>query len=526
MPNRLAFTALAVAFIALTISNSPLRAQFAQERREIRIGISGVPTEIEPGMALEGAGPLIQRQIFDTLVAYNPASTDIEPALATRWISSREGLVWTFILRDNVRFHDGKALSAADVVASLERPLKIGTRPAAAVWSALLRGAPGVVKAVRAVDARTVQVILTQPYAPLLTVLAHPGFGVARQVGAGADARLVGTGPYRLTDLSGGRVVLEAFPNHWAGLPHAERLVFLDIEDNDHAEAELSAQALDVWFPPGPPRRTQGALSIPGPRVGYLAFQTERDLMSRKKIRQAIAAAIDPAVIGAALGSGAVPLQSYLPPGVWARREGSPVLGGARKTVIGLLKEGRWPAGSSVTLLAPDDAGAVDTKAVAEALQLSLEAVNIDVKLRIEPPELAAAARAAGDHDMTLAEATVIAGDPHLFLYPLSTSEGAVKGRPTFNVSFYRNPQLDDVLVRASQLAFRPERQRLYQRAQAVLAEEMPWLPLYVKLLWAVARPEVRGLRLHPTGFPRLSTVLMEAGLPAGPLDPAPPGGR
>lgn len=528
MPNRLALTALAVALVALTTSTSPLLAQFAQVRREIRIGIPGVPAEIEPGTALEGAGPLIERQIFDTLVAYNPASTDVEPALATRWIVSREGLVWTFVLRDNVRFHDGKALSAADVVTSLERPLKIGTRPVAAVWSALLRGAPGVVKAVRATDARTVQVILTQPYAPLLAALAHPGFGVTRQVGAGADGttRLVGTGPYRLADVSGGRIVLEAFPGHWAGPPQAERLVFLDVPDDDRAEAELSAQALDIWLPPGPPRRTQRALSIPGPRVGYLAFQTERELLSRKKVRQAIAAAIDPAVIGVALGPAAVPLQSYLPPGVWARREGSPVLGGTRRSVTTLLKEGRWPSGSSLTLLAPDDSGPVDAKAVAEALQLTLEAVNIDVKLRIESPELAAAARASGEHDIALAEATVIAGDPHLFLYPLSTSEGTVKGRPAFNVSFYRNPQLDDVLVRASQLAFRPERQRLYQRAQAVLAEEMPWLPLYVKLLWAVARPEVRGLRLHPTGFPLLSTVAMEVASPADPVDPASPGGR
>jgi hypothetical protein len=47
-----------------------------------------------------------------------------------------------------------------------------------------------------------------------------------------------------------------------------------------------------------------------------------------------------------------------------------------------------------------------------------------------------------------------------------------------------------------------------------------------VKLLWAVARPEVRGLRLHPTGFPRLSAVSLEAGSPALPLDPGPPGGR
>jgi peptide/nickel transport system substrate-binding protein len=528
MPNRLALTALAVALVALTTPNSPRLAPFAQERREIRIGIPGIPNDIEPGTTLEGSAPLIERQIFDTLVAYSPASTDVEPALATRWSVSRDGLVWTFNLRDNVRFHDGKALSAADVVASLERPLKIGTQPAAAVWSALLRGAPGVVKTVRATDARTVQVTLAQPYAPLLTALAHPGFGVTRQLGAATDgtARLVGTGPYRLADVSGGRIVLEAFPGHWAGPPQAERLVFLDVPSDDHAEAEFNAQALDIWFPPGPPRRTQRALSSPGPRVGYLAFQTERDLLSRKKVRQAIAAAIDPAVIGVALGPAAVPLQSYLPPGVWARREGSPVLGGTRRTVTTLLKEGRWPSGSSLTLLVPDDGGSIDNKALAEALQLSLEAVNIDVELRVESPEVAAAARAAGEHHLALAEASVTAGDPHLFLYPLSTSEGTVRGRPAFNVSFYRNPQLDDVLVRASQLAFRPERQRLYHRAQAVLAEEMPWLPLYVKLLWAVARPEVRGLRLHPTGFPVLSTVTLEAGSPAVPIDPASPGGR
>ena len=66
------------------------------------------------------------------------------------------------------------------------------------------------------------------------------------------------------------------------------------------------------------------------------------------------------------------------------------------------------------------------------------------------------------------------------------------------------------MLIRASQLSSRPERQRLYQRAQAVLAEEMPWLPLYVRLQWAVARPEVRGLRLHPTGFHRRSGVTLE----------------
>ena len=66
------------------------------------------------------------------------------------------------------------------------------------------------------------------------------------------------------------------------------------------------------------------------------------------------------------------------------------------------------------------------------------------------------------------------------------------------------------MLIRASQIAFRPERARLYQRAQGVLSEELPWIPLYVRLVWAVARPEVRGFRLHPTGLPRLTTVSLE----------------
>jgi peptide/nickel transport system substrate-binding protein len=512
MLSRLAFTVLAMGLAISSVIAPNLHAQSVAQRPELRIGLPGLPEIVEPGSAVEGAGPLIARQVFDTLMAYREASTDVEPSLATRWSVSRDGLVWTFAVRDNVRFHDGKALTAADIVAGLERPLRVGTRPTATVWAALLRGAPGIIREIRlGGEPKTVQIVLHQPYAPLLTVLAHPGFGIARE-GGGADGagRLVGTGPYRISEATPGRIVLSAVPEHWAGPPRLERLVFLDVGTDDHAEAEFDAKALDIWFPPGPPRRQQGTLSIPGPRVGYLAFQTEREPFSRKQIRQAIAAGIDPGVIGVALGSAAVPLQSYLPAGVWARREGSPVLGGTRQTVATLLKQGQWPQNFTPTLLAAAGRDAIDVGLVAEALRLSLEAVEVPITIRLETAEVAATVRAAGEHDMALAEGTVLGGDPHLFLYPLSTSEGATRGRQAFNFSFYRNPRLDDMLIRASQLASRPERQRLYQRAQAVLAEEMPWLPLYVRLQWAVARPEVRGLRLHPTGFHRLPTVTLE----------------
>jgi peptide/nickel transport system substrate-binding protein len=483
----------------------------AQGRKELRVGIAGVPVALDPASALEGATPLIARQVFDTLVAYREGSTEIEPALATRWAVSRDALVWTFWIRDGVRFHDGSALTAAEVAASFQRLL--GADGAGAAWPALLRGRPGVLKEVRAADARSVQFVLTQPYAPLLTVLAHPALAVAR-AGTGPDGaqRLLGSGPYRIVDAAPGRVAVEAMPGYWGGPPRMQRIVFLEVDTDENAEAEMDARALDVWFPAGPPRRTVGALSTPGLRVGYLAFQTEKEPFSRKKIRRAVAAALDPVVIGIPLDNAAVPLPSFLPTGVWARREGSPVLGGTRESVRALLADG-WPKGHRATMLASDDTAVVNIPRLAATLETALGAADIPVEIRVEPADKVRAALQAGEHEMALVEAAVVGGDPHLFLFPLSTSEGASKGPRALNYSFYRNPRLDDVLARAGQLSFRPERARLYQRAQALLADELPWLPIYVRLVWAVARPEVRNLRLHPTGVHRLVSVSLD-GIP------------
>jgi peptide/nickel transport system substrate-binding protein len=296
---------------------------------------------------------------------------------------------------------------------------------------------------------------------------------------------------------------------HWSGGARAERLVFVEVGSDDEAEGQMDSRAVDVWFPPGPPRRAEGTLSVPGLHVGVLAFQTEKEPFSRKKIRQAVAAAIDPPVLGLALGRAAVPLLSFLPPGVWARRDGPPLLGGTRETVAALLKEGGWGP-SKATLLVSAESGVVNLPKLGEAVRLMLQSADIGIQLRVETPDVARAIMQAGEHNLVLSEALVAGGDPHLFLYPLSTSEGVARGARASNLSFYRNPRVDDVLIRAGQLSFRIERQRLYQRAQAMLADDLPWIPLYVRLVWGVARPEVRGLRLHPTGLHRLGTVWLE----------------
>src|SRR5215469_7252916 len=95
--------ALLIALSVVTSIVTPVAASAqAPMRRELRVGVVGMPGWLDPASALEGATPLIARQVFDGLVAFREGSTDVEPALATRWTVSRDGLVWSFTLREHV----------------------------------------------------------------------------------------------------------------------------------------------------------------------------------------------------------------------------------------------------------------------------------------------------------------------------------------------------------------------------------------------------------------------------------------
>jgi len=507
---------LVLAVLGALAAPAPAEAQGAL----LRVGLPAIPAVLDPATALEGAVPLIARQVFDTLVQYREGSSDVEPGLATSWTVSRDGLQWTFRIRGGVRFHDGAPLVARQVAESLDRiivpshPLAPSPNPAP---SLLLRGSPGVVKEILTPDEHTVQINLLLPYAPLLTVLAHPVFSVAH-AGTGA-MRWIGTGPYAVGEVSPGRIILEANTSYWSAPPRSARIVFLDSTDPAKADAELEGRGLDLLVPAGAPSRMQGAMSVPGWRIGYLAVQSEKEPFKRTKVRQAIAAALSPAAITTSVEPAATALGAYLPRGVWASTEIPALTLGDAAAARRLLSEAGVGQGFAASLVTNAGAGPEIARAV-EMIRVALSAASITVNVRDEAPDAALLAMQSGAHDLALAEARAEAGDPHLLLFPLSASEGAVRGPTATNFSFYRSARLDELLIRASQISFRPERQRVYARAQAFLAEGVPWIPLYVRLHWVVARPQVRNFRLHPSGNHRLDRAWVEALQPS--LPPAP----
>jgi ABC-type transport system substrate-binding protein len=454
------------------------------------------------------------RLVYEGLVAFGDRG-DIEPALATTWSVSRDGLVWTFRLRQGVQLHDGAALGADEVVQALAERISADEPPEnAPAWIRPFRGATRIVREVRRGEGASIQIILSQPYAPLLALLAHPGLAVAVTRSGGPR---VGSGPYRVVELTGERLVLDAVPAWRGEPPRSSRLTLQAVADDAAALAGFGPDGpLHAALVAAPPSSAAVGLQVvaaPTWRVGLLALRTDRGLTSRKAVRQAVALALDPGVIRPALGQWAVPHAGWLPPGAWAAREGGalPFDPARARRLLGQVA----PSDPTLTLLASEQMSGPESPAMAEAIRLSLGAAGFRVRVRLEPPDAAEAAARQGAAEIALHEETLEVNDPDIFLRRLLATDGATLGSAT-NVAFLRSLLVDGMLARASQLGFRPERFRLYQRLQGLLAEEVPYVPLYVRLQWLVARPEVRGIRLDPGGLHRLEQMALEA-------PPAPP---
>ncbi len=495
---------------------------------ELRVGIQRLSPRLDPAIAAAGPERMLFHLLFQGLVEFGDRG-DIQPALATQWEVSRDGLMWTFRLRSDVRFHNGAPLTPDVAVASLARylaPLALDDPLARdpPAWTSVFRGPSALVREVRRGEPGTVQILLKTPFSPLLAVLAHPALAIVLTE-SDNDVPFIGTGPYRVRERAAGRVLLEAAPSSHTEPPKTERIVFHEIADDAVGIGGLSPQgSLDVYFPQAPPAWAGLGLQVltaPAWQVGMLALRSDDSLLGQKAVRQAVAASLDPALLQPALGSWAVPRRTLVPPGVWAARDvASPAHDPVRARR--LLGESRV-TNPTLTLLVPEARSGPEPARLADAIRISLAVSGVTVQVRAEAADAYLRALRQGEAALALHETPLAINDAHFALKPLLASDVAVRGIAT-NVAFYRNPLADNLLLRAGQLAFRPERLRLYHRLQAHVADELPYIPLYARLQWAMGRPAVRDLGLDPGGRHRLDRVWIHIPLESAPTSiPSPP---
>lgn len=170
----------------------------------------------------------LARQVYDTLVYRHPETFEIVPGLAERWEISEDGLTYTFYLKQGVTFHDGTALTADTVATNFDRIVNLPASPA-------IQQLIGSYYRSEIVDNYTIQLLLSEPYAPFLDGLCHPNLGMISSEALATHSSLryqfyqIGTGPYQWIDFVPGRyVVLRPNPDYqWGPDFYTDRLPLL-----------------------------------------------------------------------------------------------------------------------------------------------------------------------------------------------------------------------------------------------------------------------------------------------------------
>jgi peptide/nickel transport system substrate-binding protein len=294
-------------------------------------GMAGAPGRVNPLFAGQNAvDETLSALVFAGLTRLDDKGQPF-PDLAENWTLSPDGLVYTFVLRPTLLWHDGAPLTTDDVVFTYDL-----------LRSPDLRASPGLTGPLQdlrvvKVDARTLRMELSRPFAPLpayLTAGILPRHllasnGPSSLVDHPFNQRPVGAGPYRLAELSAERAVLEANPGHHLGQPFVQRLELHFYRDEGGLLAALKAGQLDgAVFSGGISLVEHQRLELrddlrlsllPANEVTFVYLNLNRSQFEDRRVRQSLLHAIDRQGLNDSVFGGQVQVAlSPLPAGSWA----------------------------------------------------------------------------------------------------------------------------------------------------------------------------------------------------------------
>jgi peptide/nickel transport system substrate-binding protein len=465
------------------------------------VEVQSSPNNFDPRVGTDEVSQRVSQLVFTSLMTLDE-NLRVVPALAAR-LENPDPLTYVAHLRRGVRFHDGHELTAADVVYTFTSLLDdefISPR----------KGAYRIVDSIAALDDYTVRFRLKEPFGSFPVQLVMP------IVPAGAGDALgtfpIGTGPYRFVRYDpDDRVVLSAFEGYFDGLPLNTGIVLKIVPDDTMRGLELRKGTADAVVNDIAPDiahqlEEDGDLHVvtgPGTDYQYVGFNMRDPILSEKRVRHAIAYAIDRQAIVEYLRRGQARVAiGLLPPVSWAFEPEVRVFSQDLPRAKRLLDEAGYPD--------PDGDGPrprlslslkVSTnefsRLQAAVIQQDLRKVGIALDVRSYEFATLYADVLKGSFQMfTLQWVGGAVADPDILRRVFHSRQVPPAG---FNRGYYSNPEVDRVLDAASRATDEAERKRLYGDAQRLIAEDAPYVSLWNKTNVAVMQPGISGLRLVPT---------------------------
>jgi len=493
------------------------------------IGID--PPTLDPHLSMDATSATYIVEIFSGLVTLSP-ELEVVPDIAERWEVSEDGTVYTFYLRDDVKFHDGKPVTARDFKYSFERACDPWTGSVVAdtylgdILGAKekLSGFADEVSGVEVVDDHTLQITIDAPKPYFLGKLTHSSAFVVDKDNVERGGRTWtdkpnGTGPFKLKEYRFGRqIVLERNDLYYGEpKPSVEQVNFIlaggsamTMYENGELEA-VPVGLSDIERVTDPTNPLNKELTIaPSMSTFYLGFNVNQPPFDDVKVRQAFNYALDKQRLMDVIYKKTVPAATGIVPPTMPdyHNEDLKVLSYDPDKALQLIAESKYGnvANLPEITLYTTGVGGAPSRLIEAIVGMYKENLGVDIAIQQTEWATFLSDISQEENPYQMYDLGWIADypDPENFLDVHFHSEKSE------NHMGYSNPEVDELLEKARTEQDPEERLKLYQEAEQIIINDAPWVPLFYSVEYWLTKPYVKGMIYPPMIIPTLQYVSIE----------------
>jgi peptide/nickel transport system substrate-binding protein len=456
--------------------------------------------------------------VFENLLEYDATSFAAKPALAESYDISDDGMVYTFHLRDGVKFHDGTPMNAEAVQFSYQRIMdpdneyfKLGQPfPLIDFWYEAIDP-----KKIDVKDELTVVFNLKKPHSTLDAFLAWPAAGIVspaalKEYGADFRTNPVGTGAFQFKEwVPNQRLELVRYDDYWKGPAALDGIVFRPIVEEQTRVTELQAGNIDFAYDLPPDNVAQLKTSpdvnffeTPLGHVWFLVMNTKAGPTADVKVRQAVAYAINSEqIINDILQGTGVPAFGPVPSAIGAMygQESLPYYAYDPEKAKSLLAEADLEGGFQTKFWVPQSgSGMQSSRTMGEAIQANLAEIGINAQIEVSEwgAYLEQYAKGLPD-DVSFAECSWFATDARN-IPNLTLTCGAVSPAG-YNAGYYCSEEVDTLIGEFTNTLDHDKQGEILADLQKIVMNDVPNFYVDSQLGTGAMSKKFDGFNLHPS---------------------------